>query len=171
MIAAVGLASRPTRSRSAMFEPHPASIQDRDGGGPLLPYPLLAKTRWMKGKMRRETPSRARGLSVQSTRRRARRRTSGKSYPMVASRSAAAATGSRPHDIEDAVDDLAHRPRARPARCAGLRQVRCDHAPLSAGQIALVSGDGAAMLLSSSWRPHAESKVGSRNPLESRRHQ
>ena len=65
MIAAVGLASRPTRSRSAMFEPHPASIQDRDGGGPLLPYPLLSKTRWMKGKMRRETPSRARGLSVQ----------------------------------------------------------------------------------------------------------
>src|ERR1700674_1053578 len=26
----------------------------------------------------------------------------------------------RPHDIEDAVDDLAHRPDPRPARCAGL---------------------------------------------------
>ena len=75
----------------------------------------------------------------------------------------------RPHDIEDAVDDLAHRPLARPARRAGLRQVRRDHAPLCVGQIGLVSGDGAAMLLSSGWRPHGESKVGSRNPLESRR--
>ena len=74
----------------------------------------------------------------------------------------------RPHDIEDAIDDLAHRPGARPARCAGLRQVRRDHAPLSVGQIGLVSRDGAAMLLSSGWRPHGESKVGSRNPLESR---
>jgi hypothetical protein len=46
--------------------------------------------------------------------------------------------------------------------------VRRDHAPLCVGQIGLVSGHGAAMLLSSSWRPHGESKVGSRNPLESR---
>src|SRR6202045_3415154 len=73
----------------------------------------------------------------------------------------------RPHDIEDAVDDLAHRPLARPARCAGLRQVRRDHAPLRVGQIGLVSRDGAAMLLSSGWCPHGESKVGWRNPLES----
>jgi hypothetical protein len=41
--------------------------------------------------------------------------------------------------------------------------------PLCVGQIGLVSGDDAAMLLSSSWRPHGESKVGSRNPLESPR--
>ena len=74
----------------------------------------------------------------------------------------------RPHDIEDAVDDLAHRPLTRPAHRAGLRQVRRDHAPLCVGQIGLVSGDGAAMLLSSGWRPHGEFKVGSRNPLESR---
>ena len=38
---------------------------------------------------------------------------------------------------QDAVDDLTHRPGARPARCAGLRQVRRDHAPLSVGQIGL----------------------------------
>src|SRR3984957_15119065 len=75
----------------------------------------------------------------------------------------------RPHDVEDAVDDLAHRPLARPAHRAGLRQVWRDHAPLCVGQIGLVSRDGAAMLLSSSRRPHGESKVGSRNPLESQR--
>ena len=38
--------------------------------------------------------------------------------------------------------------------------MRRDHAPLSVGQIGLVSRDGAAMLLSSGWRPHGESKVG-----------
>src|SRR4029077_7542395 len=63
-----------------------------------------------------------------------------------------------------AVDDLAHRPGVLPARCAGLRQVRRDHAPFSVGQIGLVSPDGAAMPLSSGWRPHGESKIGSRNP-------
>jgi hypothetical protein len=40
---------------------------------------------------------------------------------------------------------------------------------IAAEQIGLVSGSGAAMLLSSGWRPHGESRVGSRNPLESRR--
>ena len=44
--------------------------------------------------------------------------------------------------------------------------MRRDHAPLSVGQIGLVSRDGAAMLLLSGWRPHDESKVGWRNPLE-----
>ena len=76
---------------------------------------------------------------------------------------------SRPHHIEDAVDDLAHRPSARPARGAGLRQVRRDHAPLRVSQVRLVSRDGAIMMLSSGWRPHGESKVGWRNALESRR--
>ena len=61
-----------------------------------------------------------------------------------------------PHDIEDAVDDLAHRPLARPARGAGFRQVRRDHAPLCIGQIGLVSGNGTAMLLSSGRCPHGE---------------
>ena len=56
--------------------------------------------------------------------------------------------------------------RGRPV--ARLRQVRRDHAPLSVGQIGLVSRDGAAMLLSSGWRPHGEPMVGWRNPLESR---
>ena len=64
----------------------------------------------------------------------------------------------RPHDIEDAVDDLPHRPLARPARGARLRQVRRDDVPFCVGQIGLVSGDGAAMLLSSSRGPHGESK-------------
>ena len=75
----------------------------------------------------------------------------------------------RSHDIEDAVDDLAHRPSARPARSAGLWQVRRDHAPLRVSQVRLVSRDGAIMMLSSGWRPHGESEVGSRKPLESRR--
>ena len=61
--------------------------------------------------------------------------------------------------------DLNHRRLARPARGAGLRQVRRNHTPLSVGQIGLVSRDGAAMLLSSDWRPHGESEVGSRKPL------
>ena len=54
------------------------------------------------------------------------------------------------------------------SRGLGLRQLRRDYAPLCVGQIGLVSGDGAAMLLSSGRRPHGKSKVGSRNPLESR---
>ena len=54
-------------------------------------------------------------------------------------------------------------------RMGRLRQVRRDHAPLCVGQIGLVSGDNAAMLSSSSWRPHGESKAGSRTPSESRR--
>ena len=40
----------------------------------------------------------------------------------------------RPHDIEDAVDDLAHRPGPRPARCAGLRQVRRDPRPTTSAR-------------------------------------
>src|SRR5262245_27149363 len=40
---------------------------------------------------------------------------------------------------------------------------------ISVGQIGLVSRDGVVMLLSSGWRPHGESKVGWRIPLESRR--
>src|SRR6185312_3815677 len=73
----------------------------------------------------------------------------------------------RPRDIEDAVDDLTHRPLARPACRARLRQVRRDDTPFCVGQIGLVSVDGAAMLSSSSWRPHGESKVGSRTLSES----
>ena len=46
---------------------------------------------WRRARPVRDPPSRARGLFVQSARRRARRRTSGKSSPMGASRSAAAA--------------------------------------------------------------------------------
>src|SRR3984957_7646742 len=69
-----------------------------------------------------------------------------------------------PRDIEDAVDDLAHRPLARPACHTGLWQVRRDHAPLCVRQIGLVSGDNAAMLSSSSWRPHGESKLVQETP-------
>ena len=39
----------------------------------------------------------------------------------------------RPHHVEYPIDDLAHRPLARPARRAGLRQVRRDDAPLCVG--------------------------------------
>jgi hypothetical protein len=42
--------------------------------------------------------------------------------------------------------------------------VRRDHAPLRVSQVRLVSRDGAIMMLSSGWRPHGESEVGSRKP-------
>ena len=71
----------------------------------------------------------------------------------------------RPHDVEDAIDDLAHRPLARPACRAGLRHVRRDHAPLCIGQIGLVSRGGAAMLLSSGWCPHGEVQGWFKKPL------
>jgi hypothetical protein len=112
----------------------------------------------------RALPSRARSSYAQSARHRARQQTSDKSSPMAASLPAAGATSSLPYDIKDAVQDLAHRPLARPARRAGLRQARRDHAPLHTGPIGLVSLDGAAMLLSSGRRPHSEIPVGSRNP-------
>src|SRR6516164_8577069 len=64
-----------------------------------------------------------------------------------------------PHHVKYPIDDLAHRPLARPARRAGLRQVWRDDAPLCVGQIGLVSCDGAAILLSSGRRPHGESKL------------
>jgi hypothetical protein len=60
------------------------AVDNRSRGAGVAPRPV------------RDLPSRARGLSVQSARRRARWRTSGKSSPMAASRSAAAATGSPP---------------------------------------------------------------------------
>jgi hypothetical protein len=47
---------------------------------------------------------------------------------------------------------------------AGLWQVRRDHAPLSVGQIGLVSVDGAAMLLSSDRCPHGESNWFGKTP-------
>jgi class 3 adenylate cyclase len=37
--------------------------------------------------------------------------------------------------------------------------MRRDHSPFCVGQIGLVSGDGADMLLSTGWRPHGESRV------------
>jgi hypothetical protein len=39
------------------------------------------------------------------------------------------------------------------------KEERRDHAPLCVRQIGLVSGDNAAMLSWSSWRPHGESKL------------
>jgi hypothetical protein len=65
--------------------------------------------------------------------------------------------------------DLASDPETVRLMLAGLLSGARDHAPLCVGEIGLVSDDGAAMLLSSSRRPHDESQVGSRNPLESRR--
>src|ERR1019366_8911665 len=97
--------------------------------------------------------------------RRARRRTSGELSPMAASVRQQAPRAAGPRDIEDAVDDLAHRPLARPACHTGLWQVRRrDHAPLYVRQIGLVSADNAAMLSSSSWRPHGESKLVQETP-------
>src|SRR5215468_12285230 len=51
---------------------------------------------WRRARPVGDLPSQARGLSVQSARRRARRRTSGRSSPTAAGRSAPAATGSPP---------------------------------------------------------------------------
>ena len=60
--------------------------------------------------------------------------------------------------------DLASDPETDRLMLAGLLSGARDHAPLCVGQIGLVSRDGAAMLLSSGWRPHDQSQVGSRNP-------
>ena len=120
MIAAEGLASRPTRSRSAI-----TSVVNPFKAPVIAPSGEPAVNRPPRGKVVRQQPPRA----------------------------------ARSHDIEDAVDDLAHRPSARPARGAGLRQVRRDHAPLCIGQIGLVSGNWTAMLLSCGWRPHASCVV------------
>jgi hypothetical protein len=46
-----------------------------------------------------------------------------------------------------------------PTVCVGFGKCRRDHAPLCVGQIGLVSGDNAAMLSSSCWRPHGETKL------------
>jgi hypothetical protein len=51
----------------------------------------------------RDLPSRARGSSVQSARRRTRRQTSGKSFPWRQVVRQQAPRAARPHDIEDAV--------------------------------------------------------------------
>jgi hypothetical protein len=77
----------------------------------------------------------------------------------------------RPHHIEDAVDDLAHRPGAWPSCAIRCRQVRFDHAPFLIGHVGLVSAGLANMLLSGGWGPHGNSGVGVSTPLESRRSQ
>ena len=130
---------------------------------------IIAAEGWRRARPPRDLPSRARGLSAQSARRHARRRTSGRSSPRRQVARHQSPRAACPHDIEDAIDDFPHRPLARPAHRAGLRQVRRDYPPLCVGQIGLVSGNGAAMLLSSGRCPHGESKVGSRTPSESRR--
>jgi hypothetical protein len=55
------------------------------------------------------------------------------------------------------------------ARRAGLRQMRRDRLPLRFGQIGLLLGDGAAMLLSSGRRPHGESQLVQETPWNHRR--
>jgi hypothetical protein len=72
---------------------------------------------------------------LQNAHLRAKRRTSGKSHRWRQIVRQQASRAARPRDIEDAVDDFAHRLLAR---------------PLCVGQIGLVSGDNAAMLSSSS---------------------
>src|SRR5260370_10931237 len=63
----------------------------------------------------------------------------------------------RSHHIENAVDDLAHRPCARPSRAIRRRKVGSDHGPFLIGQIALVSVRSADMLFSRGWGPHGNS--------------
>jgi hypothetical protein len=60
----------------------------------------------------------------------------------------------RSHHIKNAIDDLTHRPGARPSRALCHRQARLDHSPLFICQIALVSVGLTDMLLSGSWGPH-----------------
>ena len=73
----------------------------------------------------------------------------------------------RSHHIEDPVDDLAHRPCARPARAIRRRQMGHDHEPFLIRHIGLVSARLANMLLAGGWGPHGGSGVGLSNPLES----
>src|SRR5665811_1263031 len=70
----------------------------------------------------------------------------------------------RAHHIEDAVDDLSHRPCTRPSRILRSRQVGLNHAPFLIGLVGLVSVRLADMLLSSGWGPHGVSGVGLSNP-------
>src|SRR5664280_295919 len=70
----------------------------------------------------------------------------------------------RPHHIEDAVDDLAHRPSTRSSCALRRRQVRFDHAPFLIGHVGLVSVGLAVMLLAGGWSPHGNSGVGVRTP-------
>ena len=65
----------------------------------------------------------------------------------------------RPHHIEDAVNDLAHRPGARSSGAMRRRQLSFDHAPFRNGHISLVSDGLAVMLLSSGWGPQGNSGV------------
>ena len=53
-----------------------------------------------------------------------------------------------PHNVENAVDDLSHRPWPGPSRAMSRRQMRLDHNPLRIGQISLITQRLAAMLLS-----------------------
>src|SRR5665811_1890019 len=69
-----------------------------------------------------------------------------------------------PHHIEDAVDDLAHRPGTRSSCALRRRQVRFDHAPFLIGHVGLVSVGLAGMLLAGGWGPHGNSGVGVRTP-------
>ena len=65
-----------------------------------------------------------------------------------------------PHHVEDAVDDLAHRPGSGPPRRTRTRQKRLNDPPLLVGQIALVTSRLPAMLLSGGRGPHVESRSG-----------
>ena len=72
-------------------------------------------------------------------------------------------------DLKDiGVVSLGHRKKLLEAIAERAGAVSVSPRP-AVSEIGLVSGDDAAMLLSSSWRPHGQSKIGSRNPLESRR--
>jgi hypothetical protein len=53
--------------------------------------------------------------------------------------------------------------RGRPI-ALGFNRCGRDHTPLRVGQVGLVSGGDAAMLLSSSWRPHGVSKIAKNSP-------
>ena len=70
----------------------------------------------------------------------------------------------RAHHVEDAVDDLAHRPAPRPSGGTCRRQVRLDHAPFLIGHVGLVSVRLAIMLLAGGWGPHGNSGVGLATP-------
>jgi hypothetical protein len=70
----------------------------------------------------------------------------------------------RPHHIEDAVDDLAHRPGTRSSCALRSRQVGLNHAPFLIGHVGLVSVGLAIMLLAGGWGPHGNSGVGVRTP-------
>src|SRR5215210_5142492 len=73
----------------------------------------------------------------------------------------------RAHDVEDGIDDLAHRPGAGSPLVAGRRQQWLQKSPFDVGQIARIAQVRSAMMPTGDRGPHRTFQAGFSNPLES----